>query len=123
MIKIKKGDSVLTVTRGAYTNYFKDLGYRVVRATKTPETLEGVSIHPDKDSDLSGDLSQLKIFLEDESDELTEEDEEEEELDLSEIPLSEMTGSQLRQYAEELGLPYEGLKKRELRELIRNNLK
>ena len=120
MIKIKKGDSVLTVTRGAYNNFYKGLGYRVLRATKASEPLEGVSIHPEKDSADSGDLSQLNITPEEDSDELPEE---EEELDLSEIPLGEMTGAQLKQYAEQLGLESEGLKKRELRELIRNHLK
>ena len=49
--------------------------------------------------------------------------EEEEELDLSEIPLGEMTGTQMKQYAEQLGLETEGLRKRDLRELIRNHLK
>lgn len=123
MIKIQKGDSILTVTQGAYLNYFEDLGYRVLRATRKPDSLEGVSIQSDKDSAVSGDLSQLNITPEGDSDEFPEEGEDEEELDLSEIPLGEMTGPQLRQYAEELGLPYEGLKKRELRELIRNHLK
>ena len=68
----------------------------------------------------SGDLSQLKITPDEGHD---EPEDEEEDLDLSEIPLSEMTGQQMRQYAEQLGLKTEGLKKRELRELIRNHLK
>lgn len=120
MIKIKKGDSVLTVTRGAFNNYYKGLGYKVLRAPRTGESLGEVITHPEEDSHVSGDLSQLKITPDEGHD---EPEDEEEDLDLSEIPLSEMTGQQLRQYAEQLGLKTEGLKKRELRELIRNHLK
>ena len=119
MIKIKKGDSVLTVTRGAYTNYYKSLDYKVLRASKTADISEQEFTHPEPDSAHLGDPSQLNITPSDDSDE----PDEEEELDLSEIPLGEMTGTQLKQYAEQLGLETEGLKKRELRELIRNHLK
>ena len=43
-------------------------------------------------------------------------------MNLSEIPLSEMDFYQLQDYAEQLGLDYEGIRsKKELRALIRNN--
>lgn len=119
MVTIKKDSSVLTVTKGAYLNYYKGLGYHKLRVSKNDADPEVEVTHPEGESDHLEDSSQLKIDPEEDSSEFPDEDE----VDLSEIPLGEMTGTQLRQYAEQLGLNSEGMRKRELRELIRNHLK
>ena len=118
MIKIQKGDTVLTVTRGAYANYYKHLGYEAVCVAKTSENPGEENTHPHDDSQQHEDSTQLK------SDEDTfEEEPVDEEPDLSEIPLGEMTFNQLCEYADQLGLDHDGIRKRsELRALIRGHL-
>ena len=122
MIKIKKGDTVLTVTNGAYKNYYKHLGYEPVGVAQTVENLGEENTHPTDDSQQLGDPTQLKIDEDTDVDEAVE-DEEDDEPDLSEIPLGEMKLSQLIAYAEQLGLEHDGTpNKKELRKLIRDHL-
>lgn len=129
MVKIKKGDTVLTVTNGAYKNYYKHLGYEPVDDAQSGENLTGVVSTPHGDSHDCGDPAMTKIDETAEAPETAENDgeggviEEEAEEDLSEIPLSEMKLSQLIAYAEQLGLEHDGTpNKKELRKLIRNHL-
>lgn len=42
MVKIAKGDRTLTVTRGAFHNYYEPLGYELVEAPRGPEADSGV---------------------------------------------------------------------------------
>lgn len=127
MIKIKRGDTVLTVTHGAYKNYYKHLGYEPIGVAQTAENPGEENTHLTEDSQHCGDPTQLKTdedTLDDEGEEFTDEEGAEEEVDLSEIPLSEMGRDQLREYADQLGLDHDGLRKKsELRALIREHLK
>lgn len=127
MIKIKRGDIVLTVTAGAYKNYYRHLGYEPVGVAKSVENSDEVNSHPSEDSCPSEDPTQEGVgSTPDESTtgEEDTEDEPDEEPALSEIPLGEMRLSQLIAYAEELGLEYDGTpSQKELRKLIRDHLK
>lgn len=130
MIKIKRGDSVLTVTAGAYKNYYKHLGYEPVGVAKNGENPGEGNTHPHDDSQHCDDSTHLNDGenpSDDEEEEVFTEDEEaedaEDEVDLSEIPLGEMTPEQLHAYAEQLGLDHEDLSsKKKLRALIREHL-
>lgn len=114
MIRIQKGSSELTVTRGAYKNFYSKLGYTPVAEAPTPENFEEEYTHPEEGSPVLEDPTQLGTD--------PEETAESEELDLSEIPLSDMTSDQLRAYAEQLGLdPTEYPSRKELRKAIRNH--
>lgn len=127
MIKIQKGDSNLTVTHGAYKNYYKHLGYKPVGVAQTAENPGEENTHLTEDSQHCCDPTHLKTD-EDTAAEggegFADEEGADEEPDLSEIPLSEMGLDQLREYADQLGLNHDGLcKKSKLRALIREHLK
>lgn len=127
MIKIQKGGFTLTVTQGAYKNYYKHLGYEPVGVARNGENLGEENTHLTDDSQHCGDPTQLKNgedTLDDEGEELDDEEDAEEEVDLSEIPLSEMGFNQLCEYADQLGLNHDGIRKKsEMRALIREHLK
>ena len=119
MLKITNGQHNLTVTMGAYRNFYRGFGYEPVEALEEPENLEQGSTHSD-DKVSTPDYSGTEDLEED----AAEDSDEGEETPLSEVPLSEMTLSQLLSYAEELGLEYEGTPNRkELRKLIRDHPK
>lgn len=126
MVQIRKGHTILTVTRGAYNNYYKHLGYEPVAVAKSNENPGCDVTQPDGDSHHLGDPTQQESGEEtpyEEEDTVTDEEAENEESELSEIPLSEMGSSQLHEYAEQLGLDHEGIRKKsELRALIREHL-
>lgn len=42
MVKIVKGDRTLTVTHGAFHNYYEPLGYELVEAPRSPEADSGM---------------------------------------------------------------------------------
>lgn len=133
MLTITNGRDIIMVTRGAYAALYKHQGYTVVSG-------EGGSTPPPNPGD-EAESSQAKITPNGSEDEgvtlptgkskvdssstnpgeyAAEDEEEEEEVDLSEIPLAEMTRSQLLEYADQLGVEYTGEEtKRKLRELIR----
>ena len=139
MLKITNGQHNLTVTMGAYRNFYRGLGYEPVEALEEPENLEQGSTHSDdkaSDTDHSDDKASDTDHSDDKAsdtdhsgtedleEDAAEDSDEGEETPLSEVPLSEMTLSQLLSYAEELGLEYEGTPNRkELRKLIRDHLK
>lgn len=130
MIKIKKGEKVLTVTHGAFENFYKHIGYEPVGATQTPENSGRVNTHPTDGSHVSGDAGHVSgddtddgVDGDDGEDD-TPEGEVNDEVELSEIPLSEMSFDQLCEYADELELDHDGMRsKKELRALIREHLK
>lgn len=104
MVTIKKDQSILTVTRGAFENYFQEMGYEIVGATQTNENSGGINYPPDPESP----------DLED------PESGEEESEDLAEIPLGEMNFEQLHKRAGQLGIDHENIhSKKELRAAIR----
>ena len=118
MITITNGQNTLTVPNSAYEMMFKDSGYHPL-ADEERTTDEGdnfITEANETPSDASYDE-------ENESLSETPDEEEEAEVDLSEIPLSEMDFYQLCAYADQLGVDRRGIRsKRELRALIKSVL-
>ena len=127
MIQVKKGTRCLTVTRGAFENFYKHLGYTLVGVDESHEKSEQEFTHQQEDSQHPGNPTQQETD-EEGSDGTKDEDEDQEDddedvIDLSEIPLGELSHSQLFEYADQLGLEYEGTPGAEaLRALIRKHL-
>ena len=120
MLRITNGIITIDVTDGAYDEYYQYCGFEVVGSPERPEEREEVFTSPAPDSGHSEDSTQPKT---DEYDSEEDEDELDEYEDLSEIPLSDMTTEQLKQYADELGLDYTSIKyKKDLRNLIKDHL-
>ena len=117
MITICKGEHTLTVTHGAFRNYYMRLGYKPFNTTENVDESGQVNTHGEDGEDQNHTSSH---FEEDENGDGLENDE----VSLEEIPLGEMSHSQLIAYAEELGLdfPVEASKK-ELRSLIRQHIR
>lgn len=112
MVRITKGSSVLTVTRGAYENYFRQMGYEIEGGSTGIENLRGYNYPLENDS-----------FISDNSGTKTSEPEEDYE-DLSEIPIGEMTFEQLHKRAGQLGVDHKDIhSKKELRAAIREQLR
>lgn len=118
MITICKGEHILEVTNGAFRNFYQRLGYKLVRGSRSVENPGEVNTHPDDEKHLSGEL------------EGSSEDEEyygevypDDDVPLEEIPISEMTHSQLLEYAEQLGLEFEAdTSAKALRKMIRHHV-
>lgn len=117
MITICKGEHTLEVTNGAFRNFYQRIGYKPVRGSRSVENPGEVNTHPDDENPLSGELEGSseeegysgEVYLEDE-------------VPLAEIPISEMTHSQLFEYAEQLGLEFEAdASAKALRKLIRQH--
>lgn len=108
MVTIKRDQTILVVTQGAFKNYFQGMGYEVVDGTQRPENSGWDNLHPELET------------LEAEASTASEVDPEEEAEDLSEIPLSEMSFAQLHARAGQLGIAHENIhSKKELRAAIR----
>lgn len=114
MITIYKDGKTLTVTGGVYRSFYKKLGYKPLRSSQRPENPGEVNPHPEDENVDSAELSGF------EPDEGISEDE----VPLEEIPLSEMSHSQLLAYADQLELDYEPtISQKDLRKMIRQHLK
>lgn len=117
MITICKDEHTLEVTNGAFRNFYQRLGYKPVRGSRSAENPGEVNTHPEDEKPLSGVLEALSEDGED-SGEVYPDDE----VPLEEIPLSEMTHSQLFAYAEQLGLEFAAnASRKDLRKLIRQH--
>lgn len=133
MLTITNGRETLQVTKGAYAALYKHQGYIVVnrgRKRNFSPNYEGESNSPQAKMVPNGEessnetiptgSSSINPSLEDPGEYNTEEEEDEEETPLSEIPLTDMTKSQLMEYADQLGIEYTGEEtKKQLRTLIR----
>lgn len=130
MIQVKKGDSLLTVTKGAYDSYYRRLGYEPVGVAESNENSDQGYTQPPEETKPSEEGAQQKSAVNaldgatDGADDTAENPEHSsDEVDLSEIPLGELSHSQLFEYADQLGLEYEGtMSKKELRALIKEHL-
>lgn len=119
MITIKRGSETLTVTRGAYKSMFASQGWEIVTTPKTGK----------KNDDFSG-VSKTEVVSQDIEEtpkkpveNLAENDEEDsDDIDYSEIPLSEMSVPQLQGYAEQLGLDFDTNSAKLLRNRIKKAL-
>ena len=137
MLQITDGHVTLTVTKGAFKGYYEKNGFRVLSPKIAPQndvTPEGINISPSPENERSDEISQPKSAESDAPDESSKKapmnpdegdpmnPDEGEPIDLSEIPLGEMSLSQLNAYADQLGLSHEDdLTKKELRALIRRS--
>lgn len=120
MLRITNGSVTLTVTKGAFNNYYKHCGFQIENRAEGAELERVVTTQPNYTAEYLGDSSQVEN--EKKSDDY--EEDEDEEIELSEIPLSEMSFEQLNEYADQLGLEHEGIRsKKELRAMIRSYLK
>lgn len=126
MLTITNGVDTLQVTKGAYKVLYRHQGFRILgkellsghhtdKAAEMPYTgdEDGAVTYPDEEN-------MVKSSPENHTNSEPEEDEEE---DLSEIPLTEMTKTQLIKYAEQLGIDFDGTETRkDLRIAIRKAL-
>lgn len=114
MVTIKRDQTILIVTRGAYENYFQGMGYEVVDVPQAHENSGGINYPPESENSYLEDLG----GGEQNSEETSEEESDDE--DLSEIPLGEMNFAQLHARAGQLGIDHENIhSKKELRAAIK----
>lgn len=120
MIQITNGQIILTVPSSAFHQIYKDSGFYILDGEKRTEvSAETFSTLDEKTPEKQNLVEETEDLAKSHT---TERFNDEDEIDLSEIPLSEMSFYQLQDYAEQLGLDYEGIRsKKELRALIRNN--
>lgn len=127
MLQVTNGTVTLTVTNGAFKSFYEPIGFRPVDGEDGHEEAGVVVTHPTPGTHHSGHPSQqeLRQSVDDtEDDDEDEEEDTEESVDLSEIPLGEMSFDQLNEYADQLELDHDGIRsKKELRTLIREHLK
>ena len=121
MLHIYRDGIHRTVTVGAFNTIYRPLGFMVKNAQYGVGTSEGV-IYPYKEEDheIAQNLTENSSDID-----LTEETEGEDALDETsavEKPLSEMSFSELLEFADSLGIDTEGARsKEELRKLIKAN--
>lgn len=129
MVQITNGVLTLRVTRKSFLSQYQPCGYKLVDSHEEAfESSVGNSSAAIVEPRLgevfqaeSDSVENSEPYSEPELEGLGEEFEEEQ-LDLSEIPLSEMDFYQLCSYADQLGLDRKGLRsKKELRQLIKSN--
>lgn len=128
MLQVTNGVVTLTVTKGAFKSFYEHNGFHTVDGEYGHEYDGVVITHPAPETGHPGHSSQqeMRQDTEDAEDEADgdEEDYTEDDVDLSEIPLGEMSFDQLNDYADQLELDHDGIRsKKELRALIREHLK
>lgn len=110
MIIITNGERIFSVTQGAYDSIYEPLGWKKVNEPldqqksdfKTSENSE-VKLNTEEVIDTPED----NFVQESDDEEINSEN-------LSEIPLTDMTSSQLRAYAKELGVDIKGVKSKKV---------
>lgn len=124
MLQVTNGFVTLTVTKGAFKSFYEHNGFHIVDGEDGHEGAGVVITHPSTETGHSGHPSQQEMAEDAEDEEDGDEDDTEDDVDLSEIPLGEMSFYQLNDYADQLELDHEGIRsKKELRALIREHLK
>lgn len=127
MLQVTNGVVTLTVTNGAFKSFYEHNGFHAVDGEDGHEEAGRVDTHPTPGTGHPGHSSQqeLRQDIEDTEDEDgDDEGDAEDDVDLSEIPLGEMSFDQLNEYADQLELDHDGIRsKKELRALIREHLK
>lgn len=125
MITITNGVDVIQVTQGAFTDIFKSQGFIEINE-KQPETRAEVTMSLSEETIERGDEHVSEAILDQKSGDpkfettFEEEKSQPEEIDLSEIPLSEMTDKQLKEYAAQLGVDISGITSRKA---VRNKIR
>lgn len=127
MLQVTNGVVTLTVTNGAFKSFYEHNGFHAVDGEDGHEEAGKVDTQPTPETGHPGHSSQQELRQDTDAPEDEDEDEEEdteESVDLSEIPLGEMSFDQLEEYADQLELDHDGIRsKKELRALIREHLK
>lgn len=127
MLQVTNGVVTLTVTKGAFKSFYEHNGFHTVDGEDGHGEAGVVTTHPAPETGHTGHSSQQELRQDTDATEDEDGDEEEdteESIDLSEIPLGEMSFDQLNDYADQLELDHDGIRsKRELRALIREHLK
>lgn len=126
MLRITNGIVTISVTKGAFKSFYQYNGFHPVSGEDGHEEPGVIITHPTPEEELSDHFSQLRSQQDTEDTEEDGDDEEdtEEDIDLSEIPLGEMSFYQLNEYADQLELDHDGIRsKKELRALIRGHLR
>lgn len=118
MVRITNGKLHLLTTRGSFEQHYKPLGFTEETVSQARGTTERQVIQGEAEKQLSEEISQSKTDTEEES----SEPDSEEDVDLSEIPLEDMTFAQLYEYATELGVTYHGNSPAKMRAAIREAL-
>lgn len=121
MITITDGNSVLTVTSGAYNTMYAPYGWRIT-GTETNAESEICAVTENKEiTPLAAENAEIPPKVDAYEDD-TDDSGAAEEVDLSEIPLSKLTSSQLKQYAKQLGVEVNTDSARQLRAQIKKVL-
>lgn len=127
MLQITNGFVTLTVTKGAFKSFYESSGFRAVDGEYGHEEAGEVDTHPTSETGHFGHSSQQELRQDTdapEDEDGDDEDDTEDYVDLSEIPLGEMSFDQLNEYADQLELDHDGIRsKKELRAIIREHLK
>lgn len=127
MLTVTNGHIVLSVTNGAYHNYYAQRGFRPVTDVDDHKNGVDITLPPITPQPKTGGT---EASTEPSGPSITPEPPETvqssenptNEVDLSEIPLSEMNYTQLVTYAEQLGLDCEGMQKGKVLAAIREHL-
>lgn len=128
MVRITNGVMTLRVTRQSFLSQYQPCGFRLLDVFEVASGEELYGNSPESVNEHLGEISQeerdeMTEGADLDSEETAEGEEDAEESDLSEIPISEMDYYQLCTYADQLGLDRTGLRsKKELRQLIRDNI-
>ena len=127
MLQVTNGVVTLTVTKGAFKSFYEHNGFHAVDGEDGHEEAGKVDTHPALETGHPGNSSQQELRQDTdapEDEDGDDEDDTEDYVDLSEIPLGEMSFDQLNEYADQLELDHDGIRsKKELRALIREHLK
>ena len=127
MLQVTNGTVTLMVTKGAFKSFYEPNGFHAVDGEDGHEEAGEVLTHPTHETGRPGHSSQQELWQdadapEDDTEDNTEDIEDD--VDLSEIPLGEMSFDQLNEYADQLELDHDGIRsKKELRALIREHMK
>lgn len=123
MLHITNGNVTLRVTRGAFNSFYKKHGFHTVDDEGAAEESEVVVTQPSSGKECLEDSTHREKGAAETDEDDSPEDCEEEDEDLSQIPLGEMSFDQLCEYADQLDLDRDGIRsKKELRALIREHL-
>lgn len=127
MLQVTNGVVTLTVTKGAFKSFYEHNGFHTVDGDDGHEEAGKVDTHPTPETGHLDHPSQQGLRQDidaSEDEDGDDEDDTEDDVDLSEIPLGEMSFDQLNEYADQLELDHDGIRsKKELRALIREYLK
>jgi hypothetical protein len=114
MIKIKKGQKVMSVPSASYDNFYKNAGWKKVEQ-------EAETVCTDNDVDLDEVNEDLGPVLEEEEEEVIDDEWANYEDEEVEKPLSEMTDAELKEKAASLGIDTKGLSAKQIRAKIKNH--